>query len=219
MSRPLARSLTDKLDEEFPSLTPGPPKRAPQKQETGSAAAGSRQAAQSGQAAGQKNSPLSSVAQLEMFDVKSLESFTQTDLTAQDLGHAIASTIPFIPDPPYDAQDQPSSGTDAANGFPQSPNMKLLRPEFFKRYDVDTLFFIFFYSPGTPQQFFAGQELKRRDWMFNTKYKTWFHRLAPTEKTATYEIGKFEYFDHGKESWGIMQMTQTFKFEYENLGE
>ena len=208
MSRPLARSVTDKLDEEFPSLTP---RRPATKSETTTGGPNSAQPAQ-------KNAPVSAASQLEMFDIKSLEAFTQTELTAQDLGQAITSTIRFIPDPPYDAQDQPAGGVDTPAGFPQTPNMKLLRPEFFKQYDVQTLFYIFFYSPGTPQQFFAGQELKRRDWMFNTKYNTWFHKLSLTEKSATHEVGKFEYFDYSKESWSMRQ-RDPFKFEYENLGE
>jgi CCR4-NOT transcription complex subunit 3 len=40
---------------------------------------------------------------------------------------------------------------------PPAPDMKLLRPEFFRRYDVSTLFYIFFQFPRIPHPFFAGR--------------------------------------------------------------
>ena len=96
--------------------------------------------------------------------------------------------------------------------------MKLLQPESLRKYDLSTLFFIFFFFAGTPQQYFAGQELKSRDWVYNTKFQTWFHRISePTEKTSTYEVAKFEYFDHS-ESW-VIRESPSFKFEYDQLCE
>jgi CCR4-NOT transcription complex subunit 3 len=95
--------------------------------------------------------------------------------------------------------------------------MRLLQPEFFRRYDVSTLFYVFFYFPGSSQQSFAGRELKQRGWRFHTKYQTWFHRVSPpSETTAAYEVGTFEYFDHtGPEPW-IVRERRTFKLEYEH---
>lgn len=207
---------TNRLDEEFPSLLSFPAKKLATKPDTSNTNASAAASASSHSAA----STMTAAQQLELFDIKSTESFTQTELTSQDLGHALTSTMKFVPDPPYDMQDQTGSdNTESTHGYPQYPNMQLTRPEFFKNYDLSTLFFIFFYSPGTPQQFFAGKELKKREWMFNTRYQTWFHRVGePTEKTATHEVGQFEYWDHdSNDGWCIR--SRSFKFEYEHLGE
>ena len=93
--------------------------------------------------------------------------------------------------------------------------MKLLQPEFFTKYDLDTLFFIFFYLTGTPQQYFAGKELKKRGWVFHKQYQSWFRLVGEaTETTDQYQIGKFEYFDHAShENWMIRPRT-NFKLEF-----
>jgi CCR4-NOT transcription complex subunit 3 len=96
---------------------------------------------------------------------------------------------------------------------PLVPNTKLLLPEFIKRYDNLTLFYIFYYLPASPPQYFAGRELRSRDWKFHKKEQTWYRRLAePTEVTKDYEIGKFERFDHG-DNWGITTIP-SFTLEY-----
>jgi CCR4-NOT transcription complex subunit 3 len=156
-----------------------------------------------------------------MFSLKSPQSFTESDLTPQDFGHALSASLGFIPDSPYDIHD--TAGSDAgseASGYPQFPNMRLTQPESFSKFDLSTLFFIFFYSHGKPQQYFAWQELKKRDWKFHTKYQTWFRRIRePTEKTSQYEIGEFEYFDHSSNEGWCVRQRNGFKFEYEHLGE
>jgi CCR4-NOT transcription complex subunit 3 len=157
--------------------------------------------------------------QYELFGLKSLDSLLQTDFSIQDFGHALSSTIPFIPDPPYDAQT-PGPNPDSPPGFPQSPNMKLLQPEFFKKCDESTLFYVFFYYPGTAKQCWAGEELKRREWRFHRKYQTWFHRLSePTEKTAEFEVAKFEYFDHSTREGWCTRILNAFRFDIEDMGE
>jgi CCR4-NOT transcriptional regulation complex NOT5 subunit len=156
-----------------------------------------------------------------MFGVRSPKSVVESDLTPQDFGHALSASLSLIPDAPYEAHE--TLGTEAGSeivGYPQNARCALVQPEFFAKYDIFTLFFIFFYSTGRPQQFFAGQELKKRDWKFHTRYQTWFRRVKePTEKAPHYEIGEFEYFDHSSnEGWCIRQRP-GFKFEYEHLAE
>jgi CCR4-NOT transcription complex subunit 3 len=95
--------------------------------------------------------------------------------------------------------------------------MKLLQPEFFKRYDESIVFYLF--SRLTRKQYWAGEELKRRDWKFHRKYETWFHRLGePTQRTAEFEVAKCEFFDHPKKGWCPRAMT-AFQFEANDLGE
>lgn len=160
----------------------------------------------------------------DAFNITSPDSFIQSDISAQDLGFALTQTLSLIPDAPYDtttnAKATTNSKQQANNGFPKIPNLKLLQPEFFKKYDNQTLFFIFFYCAKTTQQYFAGCELRRRNWRFNTKYQTWFHRIGePLEKTDQFEIAKFEYFDNSTpESWCV-RVRSPFKFEYQYLDE
>jgi CCR4-NOT transcription complex subunit 3 len=154
-----------------------------------------------------------------MFGLKSLESLLQTDFCSQEFSHALSSGIPFIPDPPYDFQP-PDPNSDLPPGFPQFPMTRLLQPEFFKKLDESTLFYIFFNYRGKAKQFWAAEELKRREWRFHRKYETWFHRLSePSEKTADYEVGKFEYFDHETREGWCTRLSSSFRFEAEDMGE
>ena len=146
-------------------------------------------------------------------DVRNPENLLQSELTQQDFVHALQSTIDIIPDPPY-----PGSGEmDGKTGFPVTPKLKLLQPDAFRAYDLSTLCFIFFFQPGTPQQFFAAKELKKRNWVYHIRYQTWFRRIGdPSEKTDDYEVAKYEYFDHDSEGWFVRERP-AFKFEYANM--
>jgi hypothetical protein len=48
--------------------------------------------------------------------------------------------------------------------FPQSPPQSYYNAALFKRLEPDTLFWIFYYQQGTPQQLYAAQELKKSFW-------------------------------------------------------
>ena len=63
--------------------------------------------------------------------------------------------------------------------FPTVPMYN--RRENFGKFDLETLFFTFYYQQGTIQQYFAAVELKKKNWMFHKKYQTWFKKLDPTE--------------------------------------
>ncbi|OHS98231.1 hypothetical protein TRFO_35434 [Tritrichomonas foetus] len=149
-------------------------------------------------------------------DVKIPENLLQTDPTQQDYEKALFSSFDLIPDVPYELHDyEPQNPADVPPYFPKLPNMKLFQPEFLKNYDLNTLFYIFFYFPGTTQQFFAGKELKKRNWVYHKVYQTWYHRLSePSEKTDEYEIAKFEYFDHHSQEWWRIKQSDVFKLEY-----
>ena len=164
--------------------------------------------------------PTSHPVQLfQPIDVQSPEALLQTDMSQQEFAHAILSSIELIPDVPFEVVDykpQTPADPEACADFPQSPNMKLLQPEFFRRYDISTLFYIFFYFPGTAPQYFAGKELKQRGWRFHTKHNTWFHRIAEaTEVTDRYEVGKFEYLDHKEPNGWCVKQRDGFTLEYE----
>jgi CCR4-NOT transcription complex subunit 3 len=97
--------------------------------------------------------------------------------------------------------------------YPEEPQKTYENPEIFKKYDVDTLFFIFYYQQGTYQQYLAARELKRQSWRFHKKYYTWFQRLEePKQITEEYEQGTYIYFDY-EGLWCKRKKTE-FKFEY-----
>lgn len=102
--------------------------------------------------------------------------------------------------------------------YPQQMLPLLASPEFFERLDVETLFWVFYYMPGTYQQWLAAQELKKQSWRFHVKFLTWFQRHAkPDEVTDEYEQGQYLYFDW-EGSWCVRKKSD-FRFEYRNLSD
>lgn len=150
-----------------------------------------------------------------IIDVSTPEELLQTDPTQREFERALFTSLDLIPDIPYDLQNyEPQNPGEVPSYFPQTPNIKLFQPEFLKNYDLSTLFYIFYYFPGS-FQYFAGEELKKRNWVYHNINKTWYHRLSePSEKTSEYEIGKFEFFDtSSKDFWRVKQIN-PFKLEY-----
>jgi CCR4-NOT transcription complex subunit 3 len=102
--------------------------------------------------------------------------------------------------------------------YPQQPHPLLSRPEIFSQLEVETLFWIFYYSPGTYQQYLAARELKKQSWRFHVKYLTWFQRHSePQAITDEYEQGVYVYFDW-EGSW-CQRRKNDFRFEYRYLSE
>ncbi|KAH7916692.1 Not1 N-terminal domain, CCR4-Not complex component-domain-containing protein [Hygrophoropsis aurantiaca] len=104
------------------------------------------------------------------------------------------------------------------NFYPQTPNPVLSTPGIFSQIDVETLFYVFYYLPGTYQQYLAAKELKRQSWRFHVKYLTWFQRHSePQAITEEYEQGVYVYFDW-EGSW-CQRKKADFRFEYRYLSE
>lgn len=101
--------------------------------------------------------------------------------------------------------------------YPQTPlSVFTTTPAIFEKFDTDTLFFIFYFRPGTQQQYLAARELKRQSWRFHKKYLTWFQRHEePSEVNENYEQGTYVYFDYEK-SW-CQRKKSDFRFEYKFL--
>ncbi|KII95909.1 hypothetical protein PLICRDRAFT_170509 [Plicaturopsis crispa FD-325 SS-3] len=102
--------------------------------------------------------------------------------------------------------------------YPQSPNPVLSTAAIFSQLDVETLFYVFYFLPGTYQQYLAAKELKRQSWRFHVKYLTWFQRHSePQAITEEYEQGVYVYFDW-EGSW-CQRKKSDFRFEYRYLSE
>ncbi|KAH8118479.1 Not1 N-terminal domain, CCR4-Not complex component-domain-containing protein [Phellopilus nigrolimitatus] len=102
--------------------------------------------------------------------------------------------------------------------YPQSVHPVLSSPTLFANLDIETLFYVFYYLPGTYQQYLAAKELKRQSWRFHVKYLTWFQRHSePQAITDEYEQGVYVYFDW-EGSW-CQRKKSDFRFEYRYLSE
>ncbi|GAA5925583.1 CCR4-NOT core subunit NOT3 [Sporobolomyces koalae] len=102
--------------------------------------------------------------------------------------------------------------------YPQEPSSQFGSSSLFAKLDVDTLFYIFYYCPGTYLQYLAAGELKKQSWRFHKQYLTWFQRAnEPTTITETFEQGVYLYFDW-EGSWCQRRKTD-FKFEYKYLDQ
>ncbi|KAH7044760.1 Not1 N-terminal domain, CCR4-Not complex component-domain-containing protein [Linnemannia elongata] len=101
--------------------------------------------------------------------------------------------------------------------YPQLPPPALFETSAtFEKFDIDTLFFIFYYQQGTYQQYLAARELKKQSWRFHKKYLTWFQRHEePKAITDDYEQGTYIYFDY-EGAWCQRKKTD-FRFEYKFL--
>lgn len=97
--------------------------------------------------------------------------------------------------------------------FPHKPLYIFENPSFYKKFDFDTLFFIFYHCKGSIQQTHAATRLKQESWRFHLKYKMWFQRLdEPKLITPEYEKGEFIFFDY-ETTWNYMKKND-FVFEY-----
>ncbi|KAF7355004.1 General negative regulator of transcription subunit 3 [Mycena sanguinolenta] len=125
--------------------------------------------------------------------------------------------------------------------YPQVPHPLLSTAAIYSQLDVETLFYVFYFLPGTYQQcvlasfpdvlssglagkfrifdrYLAAKELKRQSWRFHVKYLTWFQRHSePQAITEEYEQGVYVYFDW-EGSW-CQRKKADFRFEYRYLSE
>lgn len=84
------------------------------------------------------------------------------------------------------------------------------------KFELETLFAIFYLQTDPYLRFLAAKELKRREWRFNKKFLIWFKRHGnPKEITQFYEKGDFLVYDC-EDRWTTIKKTD-FIFEYRNL--
>ncbi len=76
-----------------------------------------------------------------------------------------------------------------------------LKPEYFKKFTNETLFYIFYYMPRDTLQLFASEELYIRKWRYNIDYGIWF-------ASDTYDNDKSNnepYFYFNPNEWKTMK--------------
>ncbi|CAG8676157.1 10546_t:CDS:2, partial [Ambispora gerdemannii] len=135
--------------------------------------------------------------------VASFEAAKEKSLNKDDGFHVqqmLDASLEFVPEsldserPKYYA---PRNPYPTPQYYPQAPLTIFDNPALFEKFDLDTLFFIFYYQQGTYQQYLAARELKKQSWRFHKKYLTWFQRHEePKAITDEYEQGTYIYFDY-----------------------
>ncbi|CCW70979.1 unnamed protein product [Phytomonas sp. Hart1] len=111
---------------------------------------------------------------------------------------------------------EPPNAIDPIPYFPQDVHPVLSSREIYHHFDLETLFFIFYYHQKSYQQYFASKELKAHSFRFHTELKRWYQRREkPKETTAKSERGSYTYFDY-EDTWQ-KQTVDDFVFEYRFL--
>ncbi|KAI1196896.1 Not1 N-terminal domain, CCR4-Not complex component-domain-containing protein [Nemania serpens] len=111
---------------------------------------------------------------------------------------------------------RPETRYHSAAGYPQEPLAILDDPRLYSRIEPDTLFYVFYYKQGTPQQYLAAKALKEQSWRFHKQYQTWFQRHEePKNITEEFEQGTYRFFDY--ESTWMNRRKADFKFAYRYL--
>lgn len=130
---------------------------------------------------------------------------------------ALALSFNNIPETQPERKYRPKNPCKTPDYYPSQPLPIFDKPAVFEKFDIDTLFFIFYHQQSTKQQYFASNELKKQSWRYHTKYLTWFRRHEePKIIDKEYEEGTYVYFDYEINSW-CQRKKSEFKFEYRYL--
>ncbi|XP_024981270.1 probable NOT transcription complex subunit VIP2 isoform X1 [Cynara cardunculus var. scolymus] len=79
-----------------------------------------------------------------------------------------------------------------------SKQAPVLNQWYFSKFQLNTLFYIFYSMPQDEAQLYAANELHNRGWFYHREHRLWFMRAAniePLVKTNAYERGSFICFD------------------------
>mmetsp|Transcript_29750 Transcript_29750/g.41084 ORF Transcript_29750/g.41084 Transcript_29750/m.41084 type:complete len:660 (-) Transcript_29750:253-2232(-) len=93
-----------------------------------------------------------------------------------------------------------------------------LQPEYFSKFQEETLFYVFYSMPGDEAQLFAANELANRGWAFHKELKMWISQVPGTEpavKTNQYERGG-SWFIFDSNSWERVR-KDNFLLHYDQL--
>ncbi|CAH9121420.1 unnamed protein product [Cuscuta epithymum] len=113
--------------------------------------------------------------------------------------------------------DEPTKGDPEFN-VPQCYYAKQpppLNQAYFTKFQLDTLFYIFYSMPKDEAQLYAANELYNRNWFYHREHRLWFMRFSNVEllvKTATYERGSYICFDPN--TWETVR-KDNFVLHYE----
>ncbi len=137
--------------------------------------------------------------------------------------HHNIHSVPQEQDRTWRSQAPRGKTVNVPASYPSSQPLALRDPSIYERFDGETLFFAFYYQPGTYNQYLAARALKKKNWRFNKQHNAWFQRLKePTYVTNEHEQGSYIWFDHamfhedGSRGWRP-RVRDNFVFEYADL--
>ncbi|KAI3450471.1 hypothetical protein Pfo_007136 [Paulownia fortunei] len=115
--------------------------------------------------------------------------------------------------------DEPAKG-DPEYTVPQCYYAKQPPPlsqAYFSKFQLDTLFYIFYSMPKDEAQLYAANELYNRGWFYHREHRLWFMRVTnmePLVKTSAYERGSYICFDPN--TWETIR-KDNFVLHYDML--
>ncbi|XP_041993066.1 probable NOT transcription complex subunit VIP2 isoform X1 [Salvia splendens] len=115
--------------------------------------------------------------------------------------------------------DEPAKG-DTEYAVPQCYYAKQPPPlsqVYFSKFQLDTLFYIFYSMPKDKAQLYAANELYNRAWFYHREIHYWFTRVSnmePLVKTSAYERGSYICFDPN--TWETIR-KDNFVLHYDML--
>ncbi|GJU06378.1 probable NOT transcription complex subunit VIP2 isoform X1 [Tanacetum coccineum] len=93
----------------------------------------------------------------------------------------------------------------------------VLNQGYFSKFQLNTLFYIFYSMPKDEAQLYAANELHNRGWFYHRENRLWFMRagnMEPLVKTNAYERGSYICFDPN--TWETIR-KDNFVIHYEML--
>lgn len=115
--------------------------------------------------------------------------------------------------------DEPAKGEPEFN-TPECYHAKqppALHQGYFAKFQLPTLFYIFYSMPRDEAQIYAANELYNRGWFYHKDLRLWFMRLPnmePLVKTNSYERGSYLAFDPN--TWDT-SIKENFVIHYESV--
>ena len=106
--------------------------------------------------------------------------------------------------------DQPSALESQFN-IPQGYLMPqpALKPEHFSKYQLETLFYMFFTGPRDLKQACAAQELYRREWRWHGELCLWMKARSQQELMQAHPNVHFQFFEVG--TWETRLFTNPYR--------
>lgn len=135
---------------------------------------------------------------LEAYEIMRKKPTDPTSPTTQRMLQLSQSTAPDLADMDVPQRYRPDVKMPSSSlGFPTEPLPIFDNPQLYSKIDPDTLFYVFYYKQGSPQQYLAAKALKDQSWRFHKQYQTWFQRHEePKNITEEFEQGTYRFFDY-----------------------
>lgn len=136
---------------------------------------------------------------VEAYEITRRKPADPSSPTTQRMLQLSQTTAPDVTDMDIPQRYRPDVKVPATTdlGFPSDPLPIFDNPQLYSKIDPDTLFYVFYYRQGTPQQYLAAKALKDQSWRFHKQYQTWFQRHEePKNITEEFEQGTYRFFDY-----------------------